>query len=552
MTDQWTTNPLMTDAPRTHLESPHDAVEIPEVSLVEFLLGDLAAADVDRVALEDGVTGQVLTFGELRDLTDRFAAGLSKTLCPGDVVGLMAPNSVEFAVAILGVIRAGMTITPVNVLSTAEETAHQLQDAGARAVLTVDRLRDVVTQAAAQVGLEAGRVLVLDDTALAQGAVRAFGREDPLVGEPVSDPGQELAVVPYSSGTTGRPKGVMLTHRNLVANICQISGLLGVSGESTLLGVLPFSHIYGMTVVLNLSIRQRAKVITVPRFDLEPCLQLIQDRGITHLFVAPPIVLALAKAEEVDRFDLGSVELLVSGAAPLDEVLASAVSRRLGCPVRQAYGMSEMSPVSHLAPIDTPAAQSSVGWTIANMTCRLLDPASGEVLEIPEHGQSAPGELCCAGPNIMAGYLGRPEATNSTIDADGFLHTGDIATVAADGSVTIVDRLKELIKYKGYQVAPAELEGILLSHPGVADAAVVGVRDPDTGEELPKAYLVAADGQQLTGEQIIQFIAEQVAPYKKIRLVEFIESVPKSASGKILRRELRALEGSVQPSAAWT
>jgi 4-coumarate--CoA ligase len=410
-------------------------------------------------------------------------------------------------------------------------------------MLTVDGLRSVAGDAATRAGISSSRFWILDDTTDRPGAVTLLGSEPALEAETVSDPRRHVAVLPYSSGTTGRPKGVMLTHRNLVANIAQISGLLGVGSDSTVLGVLPFSHIYGMTVVLNLALRQRAALVAVPRFELEPFLKLVEDHGATHLFVAPPIVLALGKSEAVARYSLDSLELLVSGAAPLDEALALAVAKRLGCEVRQAYGMSEMSPVSHVAPIGVEVEPSSVGWTVPNMSCRLLDPATGEVIPIPEVGASRPGELCCAGPNIMAGYLGRPDATSETIDADGYLHTGDIATVSADGAVTIVDRIKELIKYKGYQVAPAELEGILLTHPDVADAAVVGVVDASTGEELPKAFVVCAEGRLLTAEDVITFVADRVAPYKKVRLVEFIDRVPKSPSGKILRRQLRVVEG---------
>jgi 4-coumarate--CoA ligase len=260
------------------------------------------------------------------------------------------------------------------------------------------------------------------------------------------------------------------------------------------------------------------------------------------VFIAPPVAVALAKHPLVDDYDLSSVHSIFSGAAPLDQELGKAVANRLGCRVRQGYGMSEMSPVSHAIPFDRDdIALDSVGPSIANMECKLVDPGTGEEVAYPADGVSEPGELWCKGPNIMAGYLGNDEATAETLDGDGYLHTGDIATVDSEGVVTIVDRMKELIKYKGYQVPPAELEALLLTHPQIADAAVIGVLD-DEGEEVPKAFVVKQPGVELDEAAVIAFVAERVSPHKKVRKVEFIDLVPKSAAGKILRKDLRASE----------
>jgi 4-coumarate--CoA ligase len=355
------------------------------------------------------------------------------------------------------------------------------------------------------------------------------------------DPATHVAVLPYSSGTTGRPKGVMLSHRNLVANVEQSRGLLDVGPEDRVLALLPFFHIYGLTVLLNLALRQRARLVTMPRFDLPEFLRIIQDHRCSYLFIAPPVAVALSKHPLVAEYDLGSVHTTLSGAAPLDGELGTRLAERLGCRVLQGYGMTEMSPVSHLIPRDARSVPvSSVGYTVPNMQCRLVDPATGEEIPVPAEGTSAPGHLLCRGPNVMLGYLNRPQDTADTLDADGFLRTGDIATVRADGVVTVVDRLKELIKYNGYQIAPAELEALLLTHPGIADSAVVGTLDAD-GQEVPKAFVVrqpGADGEALDVAGVMDFVAAQVAPFKKIRQVEFIEAVPKSASGKILRRML--------------
>lgn len=257
--------------------------------------------------------------------------------------------------------------------------------------------------------------------------------------------------------------------------------------------------------------------------------------------------MALAKHPVVDAYDLSSLRTVVSGAAPLDEELSRAVSRRLRCRVVQGFGMSELSSVSHGVPFngglgsaEVEAPLSSCGWSMPNTTSRIIDPLTGADIDVPRSGVGEPGELLVKGPNVMAGYLHDDAATAETIDTEGFLHTGDLARVDAHGCVYIVDRLKELIKYKGYQVPPAELEATLLSHPDIADAAVVGVVDPDTGEEVPKAFVVTQHGTQLTADQVMDFVAGHVAPYKKVRRVEFIAAVPKSASGKILRREFRA------------
>jgi len=270
---------------------------------------------------------------------------------------------------------------------------------------------------------------------------------------------------------------------------------------------------------------------------------------VTWTFIAPPIAVALAKHPSVGDYDLSDLRVVFSGAAPLDGELGRALAARLDVTVLQGYGMSELSPVSHFAP-EASAGEvpcECVGYAVPNSENILLDPLTGKEIPKPDSGVSERGELCVKGPNVMLGYLDDSAATDAMIDADGFLHTGDIATVDAAGRVTIVDRIKELIKYKGYQVAPAELEALLLTHPEIADAAVIGVLDAE-GEEVPKAFVVRRPGPAsdaaaaLTEQLVMDFVAAHVAPYKKVRRVEFIDVVPKSASGKILRRELRDRE----------
>jgi acyl-CoA synthetase (AMP-forming)/AMP-acid ligase II len=340
-----------------------------------------------------------------------------------------------------------------------------------------------------------------------------------LAGEPLEDqvevsPDDTIAL-PYSSGTTGLSKGVMLSHRNLVANLLQTSAMLPIAEGETILSFLPFFHIYGMQVLMNSALAQGGKVVTMARFDLEQFLQLSQDYKVTRAFVAPPIVLALAKHPIVDNYDLSTLQSVFSGAAPLGAELAEEAATRLGCEVAQGYGMTELSPVSHA----TPAGQfkpGTIGILTPSTMGQIVDPESGKGLGIGEDG-----EIWVKGPQVMTGYLNNAEATAATIDEDGWLHTGDVGHVDDDGHFTIVDRLKELI-----------------THPAIADAAVIGVPDDEAGE-LPKAFIALKEGESTSAEEIQRFVADKVASYKQVRIVQFVDSIPKSASGKILRRLLR-------------
>jgi acyl-CoA synthetase (AMP-forming)/AMP-acid ligase II len=293
-----------------------------------------------------------------------------------------------------------------------------------------------------------------------------------------------------------------------------------------------------MTVMMNQGLHKQCTVVTMAKFDLSEFLRVIAEYRVNRVYIAPPVAVALAKHPMVDDYDLSCIDVIFSGAAPLDAELGHAVAARLGCTVLQGYGMTELSPVSHCMPDDRPDMDlNSSGFALPNIECKLVDPDTGR-----EVGPGERGELWVKGPNVMSGYLNNPEATAITLDDEGYLHTGDVATVTEEGVFSIVDRVKELIKYKGYQVPPAELEALLLTHDKIADAAVIGVRNAE-GEEVPKAFVVRqASGPDLTAEDVMTFVAERVAPYKKVRVVEFIEEIPKSASGKILRKDLRARE----------
>jgi acyl-CoA synthetase (AMP-forming)/AMP-acid ligase II len=508
--------------------SPEPDVEVPQTDVTSFVL-ERAEELGEKPALIDGPSGRELSYAALADAVRALASGLAaRGFDKGDVLAVYMPNLPEYAVAFHGAASAGGKCTTVNPLYTANELAYQLTDSAAKMVLTVPPFLDAAREAAERAGVD--DVFVLGE---ADGATPF----DELLGDPANapspaiDPQADLAVLPYSSGTTGLPKGVMLTHRNLVANLCQVQASFPIQPDDTLIGVLPFFHIYGMTVIMNQGLRAGATIVTMPRFDLEQFIDLIERHTVTRAYVVPPIALALGKHPAVEGRDLTALKTIMSGAAPLGAELAEQVAERVDCTVIQGYGLTETSPVTHLIRPEGENRPGSIGQPLPGTECRLVDPESGEDVAAGERG-----ELWMRGPQVMRGYLNNEEAIADCLDEEGWLHTGDVATVDADGYFQIVDRLKELIKYKGYQVAPAELEALIITHPAVSDVAVIGVPDEEAGE-LPKAFVVPS-GDDLDAEGLMDWVAEQVAPQKRVRLVETIEEIPKSPSGKILRREL--------------
>jgi acyl-CoA synthetase (AMP-forming)/AMP-acid ligase II len=507
---------------------PNPDVTIPEVSLTDFILKSKPEIQ-DKPALIDGPSGRALTYAEFGDAARRVAASLHRRgFRKGDVFGIFSTNCPEYAVAFHAVAMLGGINTTLNPLYTADEAAHQLQDAGAKFLVTAPPFLEKARSAARQAKIEELFVFGDGDEATPFASLLEGDGDVPSV---KINPREDLVALPYSSGTTGLPKGVMLTHYNLIANLRQMDGLDYFHQEDTLLCVLPLFHIYGLVVVLNMGLHLGATIVMMPRFDLEQFLGLIQKYRVTLSHIVPPIVLQLARNPVIEKYDLSSLKIIFCGAAPLGEELSRECIKRIGCSIRQGYGMTETSPVTHSSPAD-PAKMKhgSVGPPAPNTECKLVDPATGEEL-----GPNQEGELCVRGPQIMTGYLNNAEATARTIDADNWLHTGDIGYADGDGHFYIVDRVKELIKYKGFQVAPAELEAILLTHPAVADTAVIPCRDDEAGE-VPKAFVVLK--REASAEAIMDFVAERVAPHKKIRALEFIEQIPKSLSGKILRRVL--------------
>jgi acyl-CoA synthetase (AMP-forming)/AMP-acid ligase II len=509
------------------IKGPYPDVQIPKTAFTPFIL-HRAQELGEKPALIEGPTGRVVTYAQLADAVSIVAHNLSvRGFRKGEVFGILSPNCLEYGIAFHAIATLGGIVTPINPLYTHHEITHQLKDSGARFLVTVPACVEKVSQAARDAGIEELFVFGSADGATSFDTLMIDnGRLDQVEVDP-----EDLVALPYSSGTTGLPKGVMLTHRNLVANICQMEGLNYFYETDTLICVLPLFHIYGLVVILNMGLFSGATVVMMPRFDLESFLKAVQDYNVSLAHLVPPIVLALSKHPVVDNYRMPNLKTIFSGAAPLGEDLTRACMDRLGCTLRQGYGMTETSPVTHSSPAPPRTIKfGSVGVVAPSTECMIIDLETGAPL-----GPGERGEVCVRGPQVMKGYLNNPEATAETIDGDGWLHTGDIGYADEDGHFFIVDRAKELIKYKGFQVPPAELEAVLLSHPCIADAAVIPYPDEEAGE-VPKGVVVLK--QQIEPAAILQFVAERVAPHKRIRHLEFVDKIPKSASGKILRRVL--------------
>jgi acyl-CoA synthetase (AMP-forming)/AMP-acid ligase II len=520
------------------IKSPYPDAVIPLMPFTDFVFQN-ASKYADKAALIDGASGRTLTYSQLTGAIKLVAGSLhQRGFGQNDVFAIYSPNVPEYAIAFHAAAVLGGIVTTINPTYTAEELARQLNDCKAKFLLTIPIF--LANAQEAQAASDVEEIFVFGE---ADGATpfAALMQSDGTFPSVTINPKEDLVVLPYSSGTTGLPKGVMLTHHNLVSNLCQSEGIIDFDDTDSMIGILPFFHIYGMIVVMSYILYVGGTVVTMPRFDLEQFLQLMQDYKITRAALVPPICLALAKHPIVDNYDLSSLEHIISGAAPLSGELQQAVGQRLDCLVTQGYGLTETSPVTHATPNDPAKVKTgAVGFCIRNSEMRIVDPNTGQ--DVDYHKE---GEIWIRGPHVMKGYLNHPEATAATIDQDGWLHTGDLGYVDEDDYLYVVDRLKELIKYKGLQIAPAELEGLLIEHEAIADAAVIPVPNEEAGE-IPKAFVVLKPNQTLTAEEVMAHVAVHVAPYKKIRLVEFVDAIPKSASGKILRRLLVDKERQAQ------
>lgn len=506
----------------------------PDVALTQDTITQRVFENIDpeMTVLIDGPTGRERTGGQFIHDVKSLAGGLTaRGWGAGKTIALMAPNIPEFCVVFHASAWAGGTITTINPTYTAPEVNHQLEDADAEVLITIAMFADIAKEAIK--GTRVKEIVIIDDAPAGMIPLHEVMGE-PMNAQTPVDVTRHVVVLPYSSGTTGLPKGVMLTHQNLVVNVDQVLAMTGLAGtRETTVAFLPFFHIYGLQVLQNLYLAAGGCLVTMPRFDLELFLTLIEKHKTPKLWIVPPVALALAKHPMIDAFDLSCLEQVNSAAAPLGSDVAEAISERLGTHTTQAYGMTELSPASHVSPFGKGKVGAS-GAALPNTECRIVDT---QTQQDADPGQD--GELWVRGPQVMMGYLNNPQATKETIVENGWLRTGDIARIDSDSFVYITDRLKELIKFKGFQVAPAELEAALLSHPAILDAAVIGVPDQQAGE-IPAAFIVVAnESKALSLEEVQAYLAQRLAPFKQVQRLDVVEAIPKSASGKILRRVLR-------------
>lgn len=519
----------MTGATLAIVQGPPFASEVPSQTVPEFIR-ELARRHPDDVALIDAASGRSHTFGEFDRLIGRFAAGLAALgFGPGETMLLFAPNSIDWPIAALGAMAAGGVVSGVNPGYGPSELAHQLRDSGARYAFTHSTLLATLREAAAQAACEPA--VVLEDGDGEQGFTALVRCRDP---EPdiVLDPDM-LAAMPYSSGTTGVAKGVLLSHRCLISNVRQAIEALYMTQTDVTLAVLPMFHIAGFTCTMLTRLAAGGSLVTMSRFEPEAFLRAIERHRISHLSAVPPLMLFLAAHPLVDTFDLSSLQQIGCGAAPLGADLEQKVADRLACPAGQAYGMTELSGLGTVTyPNDV--RRGSSGKLVAGTQARVVDPQTRS--DLP---RNVAGELWFRGPQVFKGYLNRPDATAATLDSDGWLHSGDIGYFDDDGYMFVTDRLKELIKVKAFQVAPAELEAVLITHPQVADVAVIGRPDARSGE-IPVAYVVARG--PIDADEIKAWVAERVTEYKQLGDVVTCEAIPKTPSGKILRRLLRTID----------
>jgi acyl-CoA synthetase (AMP-forming)/AMP-acid ligase II len=513
------------------IRSPYDDVALAQVPVTAYVL-DGAGQQAASPAVIDGATGRVMTYRELTAEVGRTARGLvARGVAKGDVLALSSPNGPGFVIAYYAALAAGALVTTVNPLAPTADLTRQLTRSGARwLVTTAAQFGDGGREAAAAAGVRETFVFGTAAGASPFASLAGAGHAGSL---PEIGPDDD-ALLLYSSGTTGLPKGVLLTHRSLVASLGQTAAVHRVRAGDVVIAVLPLYHIFAQQVTLSLGLRAGAAVVTMPRFDLRGFLRLVQDHGVTRAEVVPPIVLALARHPAVADYDLSGLRLITSGAAPLSGELAAECAARLGCRVKQAYGMTELGGATHMVPDTGGGDPESIGPLLPGTEARVTDCASGL-----DAGPGEPGEMLVRAPGAMRGYLDNPAATASTIDAGGWLHTGDVVIADREGWFRVIDRVKELIKYKGSQVAPAALEAVLLAHPAVADVAVIGLADERAGE-IPAAFVVLR--RPATASELMSYVAGRVAPHEKIRRLRFVTDIPRSPSGKILRRLLAERE----------
>ncbi|HJO60352.1 MAG: AMP-binding protein [SAR202 cluster bacterium] len=490
----------------------------------------------DKTAIIDGNSSY--TFSELEEYSSQFSGALKRLgVSKGDRVGILAPNCAEFVIAFHGISRSGAIVSTINSGYREREIAHQVQDSGCQILVVHESLNEILDEAKKLIKNDVRSIAITSNKATLGSFWELLGQSEAYTATNIN-PENDLAALPYSSGTTGLSKGVMLSHFNVVSNVEQILGLTGgasMAEDDVILVHLPLFHIYGMNVLMNPCIAAGSTQVMMGRFDMEEFLDLIETHRVTKLFTVPPVGLGLSQYPGVASRDLSCIKFAMFGAAPLSSELQLKISEVLNCPVIQGYGMTESSPVTNIDFTEPDLLKAgSIGPAVSDTEEKIVD------VEDPtkELTPGEIGELVIRGPQVMKGYFNNSEATQETITSDGWLHTGDIGKMDEDGYVWILDRKKELIKYKGFQVPPAELEGLLIEHPEISDAAVIGKPDVESGE-IPKAFVVKTKGSNISEDAVMSFVSSKVATFKYVREVEFIDAIPKNASGKILRRLLK-------------
>ncbi|THU67671.1 hypothetical protein C4D60_Mb05t27160 [Musa balbisiana] len=498
------------------------------LSAASFALSLIPSPLPAQPALVDAATGAAVSYPDLLARIRNLAASLraGSGVSRGDVAFVLSPAGLDVPVLYLALLSIGAVVSPANPLSTPSEIAHQIRLSNPSVAFATTATASKLPAYLPTILLDSPRFrsfISADAAAAAQQQTVEVRQSD-------------TAAILYSSGTTGRVKGVALTHRNFVAFTAVYHALTREAEDelpSVALFTVPLFHVFGFMMALRAVVLGET-IVLMERFDFEAMLRAVERYRVTYMPVSPPLVVAMAKSDEVARRDLSSLRVLGCGGAPLGRDVAERFAARFPhVEIVQGYGLTEST--GGVAGTRTPEESKvygSTGRLGSNAEAKIVDPTTGEAL-----GPGQRGELWVRGPTIMKGYVGDAEATAATLDSEGWLKTGDLCYFDDDGFLFIVDRLKELIKYKAYQVPPAELEHILFSHPGIADAAVIPYPDEEAGQ-IPMAFVVRQPGSMLSDEEVMDFVGKQVAPYKRIRRIAFVSSIPKSPAGKILRREL--------------
>jgi acyl-CoA synthetase (AMP-forming)/AMP-acid ligase II len=492
---------------------------------------DACQDHTEQLALLADDTGDRLTFARLAQQIDRVGAALTdRGLGRGDTVAIWSPNQPAWLSAALGAMAAGCTVTGISPLASDPEAEHQLRASAASMLVTVPPLAGRAATLSTGTGV--------DEVVVIGGNGSGATPFDELIASNGAPPDlsaideDDIALLPFSSGTTGLPKGVELSHRSLTTMLHQIAAAIPVGPGDAALALPPFPHVMGMVFTGLWPLSQGATIVTTPRFDPDRFVVMIAERRLTLLVVPPMLAGLLANHPAATPDALASVRLIGFGGAPTPPPRQQAVADRFpGIVVGQGYGMTELTCVAAVSRMDDPGPIGSVGRLVPNTELQVVDPVTGRSLPA-----NTVGELWVRGPQVMVGYRDHADATTATIDSGGWLHTGDLGSVDPDGYVFVLDRIKDLIKVKGYQVAPAELEQILVAHPAVSDAGVSAV-DVD-GDQRPVAFVVPAPGSEIDTEDLQAWVAERVAPYKRLHAIHVTDALPRNASGKILRRAL--------------